>query len=67
MQLVFARGQAVDVHVNQLIKETLPLIQGKGGGNPAMAQGGGQPILAAEEVLAHARKLLEAALYEKTN
>jgi len=27
-----------------------------------MAQGGGQPVMAAEDVLAHARKLLEAAL-----
>lgn len=62
LQLVFARGQASTVAVNQLIKETLPLISGKGGGNPAMAQGGGQPVMAAEDVLAHARKLLEAAL-----
>ncbi|WP_103106377.1 alanyl-tRNA editing protein [Brevibacillus reuszeri] len=62
LQLVFARGQDATVAVNQLIKETLPLISGKGGGNPAMAQGGGQPVMAAEEVLAHARKLLEAAL-----
>lgn len=62
LQLVFARGQASTVAVNQLIKETLPLISGKGGGNPAMAQGGGQTLMAAEEVLAHARKLLEAAL-----
>ncbi|MGG1661091.1 alanyl-tRNA editing protein [Brevibacillus sp. NRS-1366] len=67
MQLVFARGQAVDVAVNQLLKETLPLIQGKGGGNPAMAQGGGQPVIAVEEVLAHARKLVETALQQKTN
>ncbi|MFE1630775.1 DHHA1 domain-containing protein [Brevibacillus reuszeri] len=62
LQLVFARGQAATVAVNQLIKETLPLISGKGGGNPAMAQGGGQPVMAAEEVLAHARKLLEEEL-----
>ncbi|WP_432774093.1 DHHA1 domain-containing protein [Brevibacillus gelatini] len=61
-QLVFARGQAVNVAVNQLIKETLPLIAGKGGGNPAMAQGGGQPASAADEVLAHARKLLAESL-----
>ncbi|MGZ0049517.1 alanyl-tRNA editing protein [Brevibacillus gelatini] len=61
-QLVFARGQAVNVAVNQLIKETLPLIGGKGGGNPAMAQGGGQPAPAVDEVLAHARKLLAESL-----
>ncbi|MGN7470555.1 alanyl-tRNA editing protein [Brevibacillus sp. SAFN-007a] len=61
-QLVFARGQDVNVAVNQLLKETLPLIAGKGGGNPAMAQGGGQPAPAADEVLAHARKLLAQSL-----
>lgn len=64
MQLVFARGQEVGVAVNQLMKETLPLIEGKGGGNPAMAQGGGQPILPADEVLARARELLETSLQE---
>ncbi|MFD2371534.1 DHHA1 domain-containing protein [Brevibacillus sp. GCM10020057] len=62
LQLVFARGPEVSVAVNQLMKETLPLIEGKGGGNPAMAQGGGQPVRPAEEVLAHAREQLEAAL-----
>ncbi|QRG65105.1 alanyl-tRNA editing protein [Brevibacillus choshinensis] len=62
LQLVFARGPQVDVAVNQLMKDTLPLVEGRGGGNPAMAQGGGQPSLPAEEVLAHARRQLEAAL-----
>lgn len=62
LQLVFARGSDVNVPVNQLIKETLPLIAGKGGGNPAMAQGGGQPSVPADDVLAHARQLLESAL-----
>ncbi|MDF2679629.1 MAG: alanyl-tRNA synthetase [Brevibacillus sp.] len=62
LQLVYARGSEVDVAVNQLMKDTLPLIEGKGGGNPAMAQGGGLPSLPAEEVLAHARKQLEASL-----
>ncbi|HBZ82338.1 MULTISPECIES: alanyl-tRNA editing protein [Brevibacillus] len=61
-QLVFARGQEVNVAVNQLIKDTLPLIAGKGGGNPAMAQGGGQSEPHADEVIAHARKLLAQLL-----
>jgi alanyl-tRNA synthetase len=62
LQLVFARGAEVNVAVNQLIKDTLPLIDGKGGGNAAMAQGGGQPTLPAQEVLDHAKQLLKAAL-----
>lgn len=62
VQVVFARGQEVNVAINQVLKETLPVINGKGGGNPAMAQGGGQSAVDAEEVLLHARKLLEASL-----
>lgn len=62
LQLVFARGAEVNVAVNQLIKDTLPLIDGKGGGNAAMAQGGGQPTRPAQEVLDHAKQLLKAAL-----
>lgn len=61
MQLVFGRGAEVNVAMNQVLKETLPLIEGKGGGSPAMAQGGGQQLVDAEEVLLHARKLLEAS------
>ncbi|MEJ8547939.1 alanyl-tRNA editing protein [Brevibacillus borstelensis] len=60
LQLVFARGARVTVPMNQLLKETLPLIDGKGGGNPAMAQGGGAATMAADAVLDHARGLLEA-------
>ncbi|MED1949449.1 alanyl-tRNA editing protein [Brevibacillus centrosporus] len=62
LQLVFARGAEVNVAVNQLIKDTLPIIDGKGGGNAAMAQGGGQPTRPAQEVLDHAKQLLKAAL-----
>lgn len=61
-QLVFARGQEVPVAINELMKEVLPLIAGKGGGSPALAQGGGQSNLSAEEVLAFAREKLEGML-----
>ncbi|MGE7274329.1 alanyl-tRNA editing protein [Brevibacillus panacihumi] len=58
-QLVFSRGQDVPVAMNQLMKEVLPAIDGKGGGSPTIAQGGGQANLAAEEVLSLARQKLE--------
>ncbi|MFY0545419.1 alanyl-tRNA editing protein [Brevibacillus sp. H7] len=62
LQLVFARGEAVGVAMNQLLKETLPLIDGKGGGNPAIAQGGGNNSRSGGEVLSHARSLLQSQL-----
>ncbi len=62
LQFVFARGEQVALPMNQLLKDTLPLIDGKGGGNPAMAQGGGAPVRPAEAVLAHARRLLEESI-----
>lgn len=43
-QMVFTRSQNVDIKINELFKETLPLINGKGGGNPMSAQGGGSDI-----------------------
>jgi len=62
LQILFARGEQVALPMNQLLKDTLPLIDGKGGGNPALAQGGGAPILPAEAVLAHACRLLEESI-----
>ncbi|WP_100334302.1 alanyl-tRNA editing protein [Bacillus alkalisoli] len=40
-QFVCTRGRNVEVNVNTLVKNILPLIDGKGGGNEIMAQGGG--------------------------
>ncbi|MCX7570720.1 DHHA1 domain-containing protein [Tumebacillus sp. DT12] len=61
-QLVFARGGEVMVPMNELLKETLLLIDGKGGGNPSLAQGGGSAGKSAPDVLAHAERLLAARL-----
>ncbi|WP_322112093.1 alanyl-tRNA editing protein [Brevibacillus ruminantium] len=62
LQLVFARGTDVTVEMNQLVKETLPLIDGKGGGSPSMAQGGGAATLPVDDLLSHARGLLLAKI-----
>lgn len=41
IQMVFAAGEPVPLDMNQLLKEVLPLIDGKGGGRRQMANGGG--------------------------
>lgn len=40
-QLIFVRSENVDINMNSLLKEILPLLGGKGGGSPKAAQGGG--------------------------
>ncbi|MFT9847056.1 alanyl-tRNA editing protein [Aneurinibacillus sp. REN35] len=53
VQFICARGDHPLISANELTKAALPYINGKGGGNPKMAQGGGQTERSAEEVLAH--------------
>ena len=50
-QLVCARGKARTENMKQVIGEILPMINGKGGGNESFAQGGGEAVLTAEQVL----------------
>lgn len=61
-QLVFARGSAATVPMNELLKDTLQLIAGKGGGQPSLAQGGGDTSQTPAAVLAHALELADARL-----
>jgi len=42
-QLIFARGDGVSVDMNALLKAALVSLNGRGGGQPNMAQGGGVP------------------------
>jgi len=58
LQLIVARGADLPLAANALLKELLPLVNGKGGGTPQMAQGGGEPSITPEEWLAHARQRL---------
>jgi alanyl-tRNA synthetase len=53
IQFVCARGEQLDIPMNQLAKAALPFIGGKGGGNPKLAQGGGAAEHTADTVLAH--------------
>lgn len=59
MQLVFTRSSDVNVPMNNLLKETLLLIDGKGGGNTQTAQGGGVcASVSPQELLDYAVKML---------
>ncbi|MDZ5711049.1 alanyl-tRNA editing protein [Jeotgalibacillus haloalkalitolerans] len=51
LQLVCGRGANVEVNMNQLVKSVLPLINGRGGGKPDFAQGGGEKLVSAAELL----------------
>ncbi len=56
LQCVCARGKAVEKNMNDVIKAALFLIEGKGGGNPISARGGGKAVISADEFL---EKLIE--------
>ncbi|QHA91336.1 DHHA1 domain-containing protein [Bacillus sp. N1-1] len=51
LQIVCGRGEKIDQDMNLALKKVLPFINGKGGGKKDFAQGGGEPIRSAEEVL----------------
>lgn len=51
LQVVGARGQVASQNMKLLIADALKLMNGKGGGNEAFAQGGGEAILSGETLL----------------
>ncbi|SET42155.1 alanyl-tRNA synthetase [Natronincola peptidivorans] len=55
-QVVFSCSKDVPVNMNQLFKEVISLIDGKGGGNATSAQGGGSDINNLEGLLQAAEK-----------
>ena len=59
--LIFARSADQGVDVNALLKLVLPLIEGKGGGTPSLAQGGGTNAGRLHEALQTALRQAEAA------
>lgn len=56
IQIVCARGADVPGDMRRLLADSLSLIHGKGGGNPAMAQGAGNALISSEQVLNHMRE-----------
>lgn len=52
LQVVCAKGeQAEGINMNELLKEVLPQINGKGGGSKTFAQGGGEAIISGKQLL----------------
>ncbi|WP_203247415.1 alanyl-tRNA editing protein [Sporosarcina beigongshangi] len=51
LQFVAARGASIETSMKQVSAAALPLINGKGGGNDAFVQGGGEQLVTAEELV----------------
>jgi alanyl-tRNA synthetase len=51
-RLVFARSADASGDMNALIREACAMLDGRGGGKPEMAQGGGKRVELLEEALA---------------
>lgn len=58
LQFVAARGAVVAVSMKEISGKVLPLINGKGGGNDALVQGGGEKGISAEDLLEEMKKAL---------
>ncbi|WP_152569953.1 alanyl-tRNA editing protein [Bacillus clarus] len=51
LQCILTCGKAVTLNMNTLLKDALPSIEGKGGGNQKSARGGGKAIITGDEFL----------------
>jgi len=58
LQFIAARGSGVEKSMKEISGAILPLMNGKGGGNDAFVQGGGEKSISAEELLAEMKKLV---------
>jgi alanyl-tRNA synthetase len=60
-RLVFARSADAVGDMNALMREACALLDGRGGGKPEMAQGGGKKVERLADALTHALTLLNRA------
>ena len=51
LQFIAARGADVELSMKTISSAVLPLVNGKGGGNDALVQGGGEKLMPAEQLL----------------
>lgn len=62
LQCILSCGKAVTADMNTILKNALPTIEGKGGGNQKSARGGGKAIMTGEAFLAHLVHLLKETI-----
>jgi len=60
-RLVFARSADASGDMNALMREACAMLDGRGGGRPDMAQGGGKNVSKIRDALSHALTLLNRA------
>ena len=53
LQLVCARGSSEKVSMKRIVGDALTMINGKGGGSDSFAQGGGDALISADQMLQH--------------
>ncbi len=51
LQCILACGKSINISMNNMLKDALPTIEGKGGGNPKSARGGGKALISGEQFL----------------
>lgn len=59
-QLLFSRGEGVEVNMLELLQAALPVVEGRGGGKPDRAQGCGDKSVGLDKALEAARSLLDS-------
>jgi alanyl-tRNA synthetase len=57
-RLVFARSQDASGDMNALMREACLMLEGRGGGKPDLAQGGGKLAIKLPDALQHAKSTL---------
>lgn len=62
LQCILACSKAVTLDMNALLKDALPTIEGKGGGNKKSARGGGKAIMSGDEFLNQLVSSLQSAV-----
>ncbi|MCA0984424.1 DHHA1 domain-containing protein [Halobacillus yeomjeoni] len=58
LQFVLAHGENIERNMNEIAKQTMPLIEGKGGGKPHFVQGGGRNLLNGADFAQKVKELL---------